>query len=197
MSDLAMLAEAVAVDPLVDHPADYHVFHKFIARCKNLPAITTAVAWPLTDVALSGAVEAAAAGLIEPTLIGPGAAMKALAVKIGVDISAFPIVEAETESKAAELAVASCRAGNALALMKGSLHTDELLKPAMARDTGLRTARRISHVFIMDTPAYASDIITDAAINIVPDLEDKVDIVQNAIDLAHALGIPERGHARG
>ena len=85
-----------------------------------------------------------------------------------------------------------CRAGNALALMKGSLHTDELLKPAMQRDTGLRTARRISHVFIMDTPAYARTLlITDAAINITPELEDKVHIVQNAIDLAHALGIPE------
>ena len=192
MSDLAMLAEAVAVDPLVGHPPDYHVFHKFIERCKNLPAITTAVVWPLTEVALSGAVEAAAAGLIEPTLIGPEKAMKALAAKIAEDISAFPIVEAETESKAAEAAVVMCRAGNAQALMKGSLHTDELLKPAMQRDTGLRTARRISHVFIMDTPAYARTLlITDAAINITPELEDKVDIVQNAIDLAHALGIPE------
>jgi phosphate acetyltransferase len=85
-----------------------------------------------------------------------------------------------------------CRASTAQALMKGSLHTDELLKPAMARDTGLRTARRISHVFIMDTPAYARTLlITDAAINITPELEDKVHIVQNAIDLAHALGIPQ------
>jgi phosphate acetyltransferase len=192
MSDLATLAEAVAVDPLVGHPADYHVFHKFIARCKHLPAISTAVVWPMTEVALSGAVEAAAAQLIEPTLIGPEAAMKTLAAKIGADISAFPIVNADTESKAAEIAVAMCRAGNALALMKGSLHTDELLKPAMQKDTGLRTARRISHVFIMDTPAYARTLlITDAAINITPELEDKIHIVQNAIDLAHALGIPE------
>ena len=106
MSDLATLAEAVAVDPLVGHPPDYHVFHKFIERCKNLPAITTAVVWPMTEVALSGAVEAAAAGLIEPTMIGPEAAMKALAAKIGVDISSFPIIDAETESKAAEIAVA-------------------------------------------------------------------------------------------
>ena len=103
MSDLATLAEAVAVDPLVGHPPDYHVFHKFIARCKNLPAITTAVVWPLTEVALSGAVEAAAAGLIEPTLIGPEKAMKALAAKIGADISAFPIVQAETEAKPPKL----------------------------------------------------------------------------------------------
>jgi len=192
MSDLATLAEAVALDPLVDHPADYHVFHKFIQRCKDLPAVTTAVVWPLSDVAMKGAVEAALAGLIEPTLIGPRDQMNALAAKIGVDISAYPVVDTDTEAKAAEAAVAICRAGNAQALMKGSLHTDELLKPAMARDTGLRTARRISHVFIMDTPAYARTLlITDAAINITPELEDKVHIVQNAIDLAHALGIPE------
>src|ERR1700733_12784048 len=95
MRDLAMLAEAVTVDPLVGHPADYHVFHKFIERCKSLPAITTAVVWPLTEVALRGTVEAASAGLIEPTLIGPEAAMKALAQKIGVDISAFPILNAD------------------------------------------------------------------------------------------------------
>jgi phosphate acetyltransferase len=192
MSDLATLAEAVALDPLVDHPADFHVFHNFIERCKNLPAVTTAVVWPLSDVAMKGAVEAAHAGLIEPTLIGPKDRMEALASKIGVDISPYPVVEAETEAKAAEAAVVICRSGNAQALMKGSLHTDELLKPAMARDTGLRTARRISHVFIMDTPAYARTLlITDAAINITPELEDKVHIVQNAIDLAHALGIPE------
>jgi phosphotransacetylase len=192
MSDLAILAEPMSVDPLVGHPPDYHVFLKFIERCKNLPAITTAVVWPLSDVALRGAVEAAEAELIEPTLIGPEAAMKALAAKIGVDIGPFPIVEAETEAKAAETAVVMCRSGKFQALMKGSLHTDELLKPAMARDTGLRTTRRISHVFVMDTPAYARTLlITDAAINISPDLEDKVHIVQNAIDLAHALGIPE------
>ena len=192
MSDLATLAEAVALDPLVAHPADYHVFHQFLERCKDLPAITTAVVWPLSEVAMNGAVEAALAGLIEPTLIGPKAKMEALAAKIGADISGYPIVDVDTESKAAEAAVVICRAGGAQALMKGSLHTDELLKPAMARDTGLRTARRISHVFIMDTPAYARTLlITDAAINITPDLEDKVHIVQNAIDLAHALGIPE------
>jgi phosphate acetyltransferase len=192
MSDLATLAEAVALDPLVDHPADYHVFHKFIERCKDLPAVTTAVVWPLSEVAMKGAVEAAHAGLIEPTLIGPKAQMEALAAKIGVSISAYPVVDVESESKAAEAAVVICRAGGAQALMKGSLHTDELLKPAMARDTGLRTSRRISHVFIMDTPAYARTLlITDAAINITPELEDKIHIVQNAIDLAHALGIPE------
>jgi phosphate acetyltransferase len=192
MSDLAPLAEAVAVDPLVGHPADFHVFHKFIERCKELPAITTAAVWPLSDVALRGTVEAAVEGLIEPTLIGDEAAMKALAAKIGVDISGYTILHCDTERKAAELGVAMCRSGNAQAMMKGSLHTDELMKAAMKSDTGLRTNKRISHVFIMDTPAYARTLlITDAAINITPELEDKVHIVQNAIDLAHALGIPE------
>ena len=192
MSDLAPLAEAVVIDPLVGHPADYHVFHKFLDRCKSLPAITTAVCWPLSDVALRGAVEAAAEGLIKPTLIGDEAAMRALAAKIGVDISPYPILDADTEVKAAELSVSMCRSGNAQAMMKGSLHTDELMKVAMQRDTGLRTSRRITHVFVMDTPAYARTLlISDAAINIKPEFEDKIHIVQNAIDLAHALGIPE------
>jgi phosphate acetyltransferase len=192
MSDLAQLADPYTVDPLVGHPADYHVFHKFLERCKQLPAITTAVCWPLSEVALKGAVEAALEGLIQPTLVGDEAAMKALAAKIGIDISAYPIVHADTERKAAELSVALCRSGNSQALMKGSLHTDELMKVAMKADTGLRTGRRISHVFVMDTPAYARTLlITDAAINIEPELEDKIHIVQNSIDLAHALGIPE------
>ena len=192
MSDLAPIAESVTVDPLVTHPPDFHVFHQFLERCKSLPAITTAVCWPLSDVALRGAVEAATEGLIEPTLIGNEAEIRALAVKIGVDIKPFPILHAETESKAAELSVGLCRSGDAQAMMKGSLHTDELMKVAMQRDTGLRTSRRISHVFVMDTPAYARTLlITDAAINIKPEFEDKIHIVQNAIDLAHALGIPE------
>ena len=131
-------------------------------------------------------------GLIKPTLIGDEAAMRALAAKIGVDISPYPILDADNEVKAAEISVSMCRSGNAQAMMKGSLHTDELMKVAMQRDTGLRTSRRITHVFVMDTPAYARTLlITDAAINIKPEFEDKIHIVQNAIDLAHALGIPE------
>jgi phosphate acetyltransferase len=192
MSDLAPIAESVTIDPLVSHPPDFHVFHQFLERCKTLPAITTAVCWPLSDVALRGAVEAAAEGLIEPTLIGDETKIRALAVKTGIDLNGFPILNAETEGKAAELSVAMCRSGDAQAMMKGSLHTDELMKVAMQRDTGLRTNRRISHVFVMDTPAYARTLlITDAAINIKPEFEDKIHIVQNAIDLAHALGIPE------
>jgi phosphate acetyltransferase len=192
MSDLAPIAEAVAVDPLVSHPADYHVFHKFLERCKSLPAITTAVCWPLSDVALRGAVEAAAEGLIQPTLIGDETEIRALAAKIGVNMGAYPILHADSEVRAAELSVSMCRSGNAQAMMKGSLHTDELMKVAMQRETGLRTSRRISHVFVMDTPAYARTLlITDAAINIKPEFEDKIHIVQNAIELAHALGVPE------
>ena len=193
MSDLAQLAESVVIDPLVGHPADYHVFHKFLDRCKALPAITTAVVWPLSDVALRGTVEAAVEGLILPTLIGDEAEMKALAARIGVDISSYAVVQADTERKAAELGVAMCRNGQSQAMMKGSLHTDELMKAAMKAETGLRSGgRRISHVFVMDTPAYDRTLlITDAAINITPELEDKIHIVQNAIDLAHALGIPE------
>jgi phosphate acetyltransferase len=192
MSDLAPIAEDVTVDPLVSHPPDYHVFHKFLARCKSLPAITTAVVWPLSDVALRGTVEAASEGLITPTLIGDEAQMRALAAKIGVDIKPYTILQADTEGRAAELGVAMCRTGGAQAMMKGSLHTDELMKAAMQRDTGLRTSRRITHVFVMDTPAYPRTLlITDAAINIKPEFEDKIHIVQNAIDLAHALGIPE------
>jgi phosphate acetyltransferase len=192
MSDLAPLAEAVALDPLVGHPADFHVFHKFLERCKALPTLATAVVWPLSDVALRGAIEAAVERLIDPTLIGDEAAIKALAAKLGVDISAYPILNCDSERKAAELGVEMCRSGKAQSMMKGSLHTDELMKAAMKSDTGLRTSRRISHVFVMDTPAYARTLlITDAAINITPELEDKIHIVQNAIDLAHALGIPE------
>jgi phosphate acetyltransferase len=192
MSDLATLMESVAVDPLVDHPADFHVFDQFLTRCKDLPPITTSVCWPLSDVALRGALEAGFAEIIKPTLVGSENQLRALAKKIGVDISGYPIVDAATEEQAAQISVAMCRDGRAQAMMKGSLHTDELMRAVIARDTGLRTSRRISHVFVMDTPAYARTVlITDAAINIEPDLEDKIHIVQNAIDLAHALGIPE------
>jgi phosphate acetyltransferase len=192
MSDLATLAESVTVDPLVGHPADFHVFHQFLERCENLPAITTSVCWPLSEVALRGATEAAEARIIKPTLVGPEAALGALARKTGLKISSYPIVDTATEEQAAQISVAMCRNGQSQALMKGSLHTDALMRVVMARDTGLRTSRRMSHVFVMDTPAYARTLlITDAAINIEPDLEDKIHIVQNAIDLAHALGISE------
>jgi phosphate acetyltransferase len=192
MSDLAPIAEAAVADSPLSHPPDYHVFRRFVERCKGLPAISMAVVWPQSDVALKGTVEAASIGLIKPTLIGDEKAMKELASKMGVDIGAYPVLQAETEREAAELGCALCRSGQALALMKGSLHTDDLMKAAMKKDTGLLTSRRVSHVFLLDTPAYPRTLmITDAAINIEPELEDKVHIVQNAIDLAQALGIAE------
>src|SRR5580698_11146698 len=140
MSDLAPLGEAVVVDPLVGHPADFHVFHKFLERCQEFPAITTSVCWPLSDVALRGAVEAAEAGIIRPTLVGPREQILALARKIALDISPYPIVDADTEERAAQLSVAMCHKGEAQAMMKGSLHTDELMRAAMVRETGLRTS---------------------------------------------------------
>lgn len=171
---------------------DKHVFNKFLERCKALPAITTAVVWPLSDVALSGAVEAATEGLIKPTLIGDEPQIKALAAKLGLDISAFPIVQADNDRKAAELSSIMCRSGNAQAMMKGSLHTDVMMRAVMQKETGLRTSSRISHVFVLDTPNYDRTLlVTDAAINIAPELEDKLHIIQNAINLAHALGIPQ------
>ena len=192
MSDLEQMKEGRVVDRLVGHPADYHVFHKFIERCQALPAITMAVVWPLSDVALRGAVEGAVGGIILPTLIGDEPRIKALAAEIGVDISSYPIIHAETDRQAAEIGVSLCRLGKSQVLMKGSLHTDDLMRAALKSDTGLRTSRRVSHVFVMDTPAYDRTLlIADAAINIEPDLEDKVQIVQNTIDLAHVLGIPE------
>lgn len=192
MTDLAPLAESAVADPLVGHPPDFHVFHKFLDRCKGLPSITVAVCWPLSDVALSGATEAADAGLINPVLVGPIDEIKALAESLALDITSYRMVDAATESAAASTSVALCRSGECQALMKGSLHTEELMKACLHKDLGLRNGRLISHVFVLDTPAYDRTLlITDAAINIYPTLVDKVDIVQNCINLAHALGIPE------
>jgi phosphotransacetylase len=135
-------------------------------------------------------VEAAEAAMIEPILVGPVAKIRAAADRAGVDIARFRIVDAAYSHDAADKAVALVRAGEAAILMKGSLHTDELLGAVVRRETGLRTARRLSHVFLMDVPTYHKPIlVTDAAINIAPTLAEKADIVQNAIHLAHVLGI--------
>ena len=148
-----------------------------------------AVAHPCDQVSLESAVAAAKLQLITPILVGPEQRIRDVAAKHGLDISAFEIVDAEYSQDSAEKAVALVREGRAEALMKGSLHTDELMGAVVKRDTGLRTARRISHCFIMDVPDHDQPlIITDAAVNIAPDLKVKVDIIQNAIDLAHALG---------
>jgi len=167
-------------------------YEKLIKRCKKLAAAPTAVAHPCDESSLRGAVDAAKAGLIAPILVGPAARIREIASKAGLDIAGYPIVEAAFSQESAEKAVEQVRNGHAEALMKGSLHTDELMAAVVRRDTGLRTARRISHCFVMDVPRYPEAlIITDAAVNIAPSLKEKVDIVQNAIDLAHDLGATE------
>jgi phosphate acetyltransferase len=167
-------------------------YRQLIERCKKLPAASTAVAHPCDESSLQGAVDAAKAGLIAPILVGPAARIREVASNAGLDISLYPIVDAAFSHESAEKAVEQVRNGNAEALMKGSLHTDELMGAVVKRDTGLRTARRVSHCFVMDVPGHAEAlIITDAAVNIAPSLKDKVDIVQNAIDLAHDLGASE------
>ena len=167
-------------------------YERILARCKPLPPTPTAVAHPCDQTSLSGAVEAAEIGLLSPILVGPRGKIEAVAKKSSIDISRCEIVDAPHSHAAAEAAVRLVREGKAELLMKGSLHTDELMGAVVVRDTGLRTARRISHCFIMDVPTLEQAIIiTDAAVNIFPTLEDKVHIIQNAIDLAHALGQPQ------
>ena len=167
-------------------------YQMLLQRCKALPPTPTAVAHPCDESSLQGVVDAAKAGLIAPTLVGPAARIKEIAAQAKLDISAFPIVEAAFSQDSADKAVALVRAGKAEALMKGSLHTDELMSAVVKRDTGLRTARRVSHCFVMDVPGHGDAlIITDAAVNIAPTLKDKVHITQNAIDLARDLGAKE------
>jgi len=167
-------------------------YEHLVARCKSLAPVTTAVVHPCEQSALAGAAEAAAEGLITPIYVGPKARIAEIAAKGGIDLRGAEIVDAPHSHAAAQQAVALVRESRAELLMKGSLHTDELLGAVVARDSGLRTGRRISHVFIMDVPTYHKVlIVTDAAINIAPSLEDKVDICQNAIDLAVSLGLKQ------
>jgi len=167
-------------------------YQRLLDFCRTLELTPTAVAHPCDESSLKGAVDAARLELIEPLLVGPRARIEAVAKQHAIDIAGLPIIDAAHSHDSAEKAVALVREGRAEALMKGSLHTDELMGAVVKRDTGLRTARRLSHCFIMDVPTYAETlIITDAAVNIAPTLEEKVDIVQNAIDLAHAMRFPE------
>ena len=167
-------------------------YQRLIDAAKTLQPVATAIAHPCDESSLSGAVDAAKLGLIRPILVGPRAKIQAVGAKLKVDLAGLEIVDAPHSHGAAAKAVELVRAGKAEALMKGALHTDELLAEVVKRDTGLRTARRISHCFVMDVPSYETAIIiSDAAVNIAPTLQDKVDIVQNAIDLAHALRFPE------
>jgi phosphate acetyltransferase len=167
-------------------------YQRLLDFCKSLPPTTVAVAHPCDESSLRGAVDAARLGLIAPILVGPKARIEAVAKQYDIDIAGLPIVEASYSQESAAKAVELVRQGKAEALMKGSLHTDELMAAVVKRETGLRTARRVSHCFVMDVPAYAETlIVTDAAVNIAPTMEDKVDIIQNAIDLAHAMRFPE------
>jgi phosphate acetyltransferase len=167
-------------------------YQRLLDFCKSLPPMPTAVAHPCDEASLRGAVDAAALGLIAPTLVGPRTRIEQTAARFGIDIAGLPVVDAPYSEASAAAAVALVREGKAEALMKGSLHTDELMSAIVSRTDGLRTARRISHCFVMDVPSYPETlIVTDAAVNIAPTMEDKVDIIQNAIDLAHALRFPE------
>ena len=165
-------------------------YEAMLERCRNLEPVTTAVAHPCEETALAGAMEAAEKGLIIPILVGPEAKIREIAKAHGIKLGQTRIVDTAHSHESAAKAVELVRNGEAELLMKGSLHSDELLGAVVARETGLRTARRISHVFIMDVPTYHKVlIVTDAAINIAPSLEDKADICQNAIDLGITLGL--------
>ena len=165
-------------------------YEQVLVRCRGIDPIPTAVAHPCESTALIAALEAAQKGLITPILVGPAAKIQEVAKQSGITLGETKIVDAPHSHASAAKAVELVRQGQAELLMKGSLHTDELLSAVVAKETGLRTGRRISHVFIMDIPTYHKVlIVTDAAINIAPTLEDKVHIVQNAIDLAISLGV--------
>jgi len=165
-------------------------YEHLLWRCKSLSPVPTAVAHPCDVSSLSGAIEAANEGLIEPLLVGPRSKIEAAAQSADIDLKKFQVIDAPHSVAAAVKAVELLREAKAELLMKGSLHTDELMAAVVSREGGMRTGRRISHVFVMDVPTYHKVlIVTDGAINIAPTLEDKVDICQNAIDLAISLGL--------
>jgi len=167
-------------------------YRRLIAMTRGMAPLRTAVVHPVDSNSLVGAIEAAREGLIVPILIGPVAKIRAAAELAAIDLATYEIVDALHSNDAAIKAVAMVRAGKVEALMKGALHTDELLHAVVNSETGIRTERRLSHVFAIDAPGYPRPLfITDAAINVYPTLEDKRDIIQNAIDLVHALGIPQ------
>jgi len=172
--------------------SDHDDYHRLIATATSGAAVRTAVAHPCSPAALAAAVEAAEEGLIEPLLVGPEARIRKAAEEAGKNISAFRLIGSAHSHDSAAKAVELVRSGEAALLMKGSLHTDELMGAVISRANGLRTERRISHAYVMDVPGHPDPlIITDAAINIAPTLEEKADIIRNAIDLAHVIGIGE------
>ena len=165
-------------------------YDRLIAQCAGLPPVPTAVVHPCDAASLTGAMQAAEAGLIVPLLVGPEVRIRRIAAEQGLDIAHCRIFDTPHSHASADKGVELVRTGEAAALMKGSLHTDEVMGAVVRHDTGIRTERRISHVFIMDVPTYPKPLfITDAAVNIAPTLDDKVDILANAIELAQALGV--------
>jgi phosphate acetyltransferase len=182
-----------AADPSAPRAAQPHEkYEHLIALAKGIPAIPTAIVWPCEEHALAGPIEAAEEKIIVPVLVGPAKRIRAVAETAGLDISRLATVDVSTEEEAAATAVRLVRDGKVQSLMKGSLHTDVLMHEVVAKEGGLRTGRRISHVFVLDVPTYPEALfVTDAAINIFPDLETKRDIVQNAIDLHIGLGLGE------
>ncbi|MFO0949113.1 MAG: bifunctional enoyl-CoA hydratase/phosphate acetyltransferase [Planctomycetota bacterium] len=165
-------------------------FVRLFAACENIPPVRCAIVHPCDRESLLGAVEAARRKIIEPYFIGPAEKIHSIAKEARIDLKPWVVLSVPHSHAAAEKAAEMARAGDVDSLMKGSLHTDEILAAIVPSSAGLRTARRISHVFVMDVPSYPRNLfITDAAVNIAPDLEAKVDIVQNAIDLAVILGI--------
>ncbi len=172
--------------------ADHDRYRQLIEWAAEQPPVPTAVVHPCSVAALTAAIEAAAEGLIAPILVGPRARIEKLADELGIDLTDISIVDALHSHAAAETAVRMVASGDAQLLMKGSLHTDELMAAVLAQTSGLRTERRISHAYIMDVPGHdAPLIITDGAINIQPSLTEKADIIRNAIDLAHVIGIEQ------
>ena len=184
------MASVVSPHPAAAESREHDKYDRLLAAAKTLPVLRVAVAHPCDEAALGAAVEASSLGIIDPILVGPLKKIEAAASALKIDLSRFRTVDAAHSHEAAEKAVALVKAGEAEALKKGSLHTDELMAAVVRREGGLRTARRVSHCFVMAVPSYDSPlIVTDAAVNIAPTLAEKRDIVQNAIDLAHALRI--------
>ena len=182
------VAAIAAVGPLAQPPSSK--YDRLLARAKQVAPARTIVVHPCDETSLRGPIEAAEAGIIDPVLVGPAAKIATVARLARLDISRFRIVDAAHSEEAAAKAVELIRQSEGELLMKGSLHTDELMREVASGKTGLRTARRISHVFVMDVPGYAETLfITDAAINIFPDLDAKRDIVQNVIDLFTQIGL--------
>jgi len=176
--------------PMISEVREHAKYERLVAATNSLQALPTAVAHPCDETSLRGALEAAEAEMIVPILVGPRGRIESLARLHDLDLGAARIVDVPHSRAAAESAVALVRAGEAELLMKGSLHSDELLGEVTKRDTGLRTGRRISHVFVMDVPSHPRTLfITDAAVNIAPDLMAKRDIIQNAIELYAGLGL--------